>query len=245
MAHLLSLLVDNKPGVLGRVALGQRLTNTLIAFALLFALLVVNLTYIMVIKAPEYQTMPGNNHTMYSEAETERGSISTYDGVVLAESVLNDDGTYSRVYPAGSMAAHVVGYYSQTYGNTGIEAAMNETLVGQANFASWSDVINYLAGITIPGNDVTLTINADIQETAEDVLDGYAGAVVVLNPQSGAILAMASAPTYDVEDFADILAQASTNKLEGESIQANLRIAMQYKIHETTDVFKDRRPEVY
>lgn len=48
-----------------------------------------------------------------------------------------------------------------------------------------------------------------------------------------------------IDPWGEILAQASTNKLEGEAIQANLRIAMQYKIHETIDVFKDRRPEIY
>ena len=48
-----------------------------------------------------------------------------------------------------------------------------------------------------------------------------------------------------IDPWGEILAQASTNKLEGEAIQANLRIAIQYKIHETIDVFKDRRPEVY
>lgn len=76
--------------------------------------------------------MPINNHTMAKESETERGTISTYDNVVLAQSVKESDGSYKRVYPAGTLAAHVVGYASQTYGTAGIEAACNDTLKGLA-----------------------------------------------------------------------------------------------------------------
>ena len=167
--------------VLGRVSLGKRLTGTLIVFSLMFALLVANLTLIMVVQAKDYQNMPGNNHTMAKEAETERGTISTYDGVVLAQSVKNDDGSYDRVYPAGDLAAHVVGYASEQYGTSGIEAAYNDTLKGNQNFATWSDAVNALAGINQPGNDVTLTINSKIQQAAQDALSGYSGACVVID----------------------------------------------------------------
>lgn len=196
-------------GVLGRVALGRRLTGTMMAFALLFAALVANLTYIMVFMADEYQSYPGNNHTLYKEARTERGSISTYDGVVLAESVQQEDGTYARTYPQGSLASHVVGYYSQQYGLSGIEQSMNDTLKGQENFASWSDVVNYFAGVNTPGNDVTLTLNSKIQQTAEQVLQGYKGAVVALDPATGAVLACASSPTYSNADVDSLLADAA------------------------------------
>ena len=60
--------------------LGKRLTGTMIVFSVLFAVLVANLTYLMVIKAPEYQSMPSNNHTIAKEARMERGTISTADG---------------------------------------------------------------------------------------------------------------------------------------------------------------------
>ena len=82
--------------VLGRVSLGKRLTTSIILLSALFVLLVANLTMIMVVQAKEYQNMPGNNHTIAKEATIKRGSISTYDGVILAESVLNDQGVYER-----------------------------------------------------------------------------------------------------------------------------------------------------
>lgn len=195
--------------VLGRVSLGKRLTTAMVGFSVLFALLVANLTLIMVVQASDYQNMPGNNHTLAKEADTERGSISTYDGVVLAESEQTEDGSYERVYPAGDLASHVVGYYSSQYGTSGIEASENEALTGQRGYASWTDVINDAAGINTPGNDVRLTLNSTIQQAAQDALEGEVGACVVMDPSNGAVLAMASSPTYDASDAEELLQQAA------------------------------------
>jgi peptidoglycan glycosyltransferase len=200
--------------VLGRVALGRRLTHTIIIFSVLFAVLVANLTYIMVIDAERVQNLASNNHTIARDAETERGTISTSDGVVLAQSVENADGTYDRVYPAGDLASHVVGYYSEQYGTSGIEAACNDTLTGSTDFASWTDVLNSLAGVSTAGNDVKLTINSSVQQAAQDAIAGYTGACVVLDPTTGAVLAMASSPTYDAADFASILSGQSSQGSE-------------------------------
>ncbi len=197
--------------VLGRVALGKRLTRTMVGFSVLFALLVANLTLIMVVQADYYQNMAGNNHTLMQESDTERGSISTYDGVVLAESQQTEDGSYERVYPAGDLASHVVGYYSTQYGTSGIEASENETLKGQQTYASWTDVINAAAGINTPGNDVRLTINSTIQQAAQDALEGETGAAVVMDPSTGAVLAMASSPTYSAGDVEALLEQAAAS----------------------------------
>ena len=200
--------------VLGRISLGKRLTNGMLLCSALFALLVANLTMIMVVQADSYQTMPGNNHTLAKEAKSERGTISTYDGIVLARSAVDDDGSYERIYPAGDLATHVVGYVSQQYGTSGIEASYNETLKGQESFASWTDVLNDMAGVGSAGNDVTLTINSKIQQAAQDALAGNMGAAVVMDPKTGAILALASAPTYDAADFEQVIAQANSGTAE-------------------------------
>ncbi|MEE0706620.1 MAG: FtsW/RodA/SpoVE family cell cycle protein [Adlercreutzia sp.] len=204
--------------VLGRVALGKRLTGTMIIYSVLFGVLVANLTYLMVIKAPEYQNMPSNNHTMAREATMERGTISTVDGTVLAQSVRQEDGTYKREYPAGTLAAHIVGYTSQKFGSAGIEAAYNDTLRGEQNFASFTDVVNSLAGIQTKGNDVTLTIDATIQRAAQNVLEGQVGACVVMNPETGAVLALASSPTFDAADYEALLTAASDNSSDSSEL---------------------------
>lgn len=215
-------------GVLGRISLGKRLTNSMLLCSALFVLLVGNLTLIMVVQADYYQNMPGNNHTLAKEARSERGTISTYDGIVLAQSVINDEGTYDRVYPAGDLASHVVGYASTRFGTSGIEAAYNDTLKGQENFASWTDVLNSLAGVGTAGNDVTLTINSKIQQAAQDAIAGQKGACVVMDPDTGAVLAMASAPTYNAADIEALLKQAGSSESSGDSTLLNRAVHALY-----------------
>ena len=197
--------------LLGRVALGKRLTNAIIILSVLFVLLVANITLIMVIQANDYQNMPGNNHTIVKQSTVKRGSISTADGVILAQSVESDDGTYVRDYPAGSLASQVVGYYSTKYGAAGIESSYNDTLTGEQHYATWLDVLNAQAGITQPGNDVVLSIDSTIQQAAQDALSGYTGACVVIDPKTGAVLAMASSPTYNAGDFESVLDAAASD----------------------------------
>ena len=197
--------------VLGRVALGKRLTNAIILFSLAFVVLVANLTLIMIVQAKDYQNMPANNHTIAKEANVKRGAITTYDGTVLAESDPNGDGTYSRSYPAGDLASQVVGYYSQTYGTSGIEASQNEILQGNRSYASWSDVLSAISGGNQTGNDVVLTLNTKIQQAAQDALEGYTGACVVMDPETGAVLAMASSPTYNAADFDNVIKASSSD----------------------------------
>ena len=197
-SHMRRRLLDTpESGVLGRVALAKRLTRAVFLFTALFAVLIGNLTYIQVIKAADYQDMPSNNHTLNKARYIKRGSIITSDGVTLAESLQQEDGTYARSYPNGNLAAHVVGYYSQQYGTSGIENTQNDTLTGSKDYSSWQNALNSLAGITEPGNSVKLTIDSRVQRAAEAALSGHTGAIVALDPRSGAVLAWASAPTYD------------------------------------------------
>lgn len=207
------LLETPESGVLGRVALAKRLTRAMLLFTAIFAVLIGNLTYIQVIKADEYQSMPSNNHTIAKQAYIQRGSIITSDGVTLAESLRQEDGTYARSYPNGNMAAHTVGYYSQQYGSTGIENTMNETLTGSSDYSSWENAIQSLAGISQPGNSVMLTIDSRVQTAAENALsrNGITGAIVVLDPRTGAVLAKASSPTYDNTNAAAALADGSNS----------------------------------
>ena len=198
-------------GLLGRVALANRLTRTVFLFTALFAVLIGNLTYIQVFKAAEYQDMPSNNHTITKAHYIKRGSIITADGLTLAESIQQEDGTYVRSYPNGNLAAHAVGYYSQQYGSSGVESSQDKTLTGSKDYSSWQNALNSLAGITEPGNSVQLTIDSRIQQAAEQALAGRKGAIVVLDPRTGAVLAWASAPAYDNTDIAAAMEAANAS----------------------------------
>lgn len=206
-------------GVLGRVALGKRLTSLITVFALLFAALVANLTYVQEIDAERIQSMPSNNHTIARSAYVQRGAIITSDGVTLAESVQQADGSFLRSYPQGSLARHTVGYVSPQYGTTGIESSMNEVLTGREDYSNWRSALYSLAGVSQPGSTVALTINSRIQKAAEDALSGYTGAIVVLDPKTGAVLAKASSPTYTVDNIEQAM-QGSNGELLDRTTQA-------------------------
>ena len=185
-------------GVLGRLALGRRLTGVASMIGLLMAALVINLTWIQVFDAHALVNNPANTRNVADQARSDRGSISTRDGVVLAESRPASAGTFKRVYPKGTFAAHTVGYFSTRYGRAGIEAAENDTLVGGKHaFATWADALDAATGKPVPGNNVVLTIDSRVQAAASSALAGRRGACVVLDPRTGAVLAMASNPGFD------------------------------------------------
>lgn len=213
MTSTTTIRSPGETGVLGRTALGKRLTALITVFALLFAALIANLTFIQVIRADELKDMSGNNHTLQRIAKQQRGAIVTSDNIVLAESIPQSDGTYERVYPQNTLAAHVIGYSSQRYGTAGIENTMGTTLVGTEHFETIGDAIRAYAGEKPQGNDVVLTINSQIQRTAESVLAGQTGACVVLDTATGAILAEASSPTFDLNNVENILAGSSIDGL--------------------------------
>ncbi len=200
-------------GVLGRVALSRRITVLVTFFAILFAALIANITYIQVIEAPDLRAMANNNHTILRTSKIERGSIITSDDVVLAESVKQENGTYKRVYPQGSLAAHTVGYLSSTYGAAGLEASLNDQLSGHENYSNWISTFRSLAGIQQPGNTVQLTLNSKIQKACEDALKGYKGAVVVMDPSTGAVLGKASLPTFNADNLSSVMSDSSSSAL--------------------------------
>jgi len=198
-------------GVLGRLALGRRLTRVATVFSVLLAALVINLTWIQVVQARSLANNPANTRNLAEQARSDRGSIITRDGVVLAESVPASRSTFKREYPEGSFAAHTVGYYSLRYGRAGVEAAANDALAGTRSFQTWSDVVDAATGRPIVGDDVRLTLDSRVQRAAQRALRGETGAVVVLDPRSGAVLASASNPSYDpakVDDDWDEISSA-------------------------------------
>lgn len=212
-AHALGTfgILSPESGVLGRVALANRITAIISVFALCFAALIANLTWIQVINAGTIKAMPGNNHTIVRSAYVQRGAIITSDGVTLAESVQQEDGSYRRSYPQGSTAMHTVGYVSVRFGTTGIEASMNETLTGHADYSNWRNALYSLVGVNTPGSTVALTLNSQMQAAAESALRGYVGAIVVIDPQTGAVLAKASSPTFTEDDLEEYILGHSEN----------------------------------
>lgn len=134
----------------------------------------------------------------------------------------------SRFYPDPKMAAHVLGhvgrldpedeegadafdyYLPDMEGRSGMERALNNRLTGQAGGrllqvdASGFTHREVSAKMARPGEDVVLTLDVDIQRLAEAELRGSRGACVVLDPRNGDVLAMASSPSFSIEDMRDV-----------------------------------------
>ena len=225
---------------LGRVALGRRLTHMMVVFSVLFAVLIANLTLIMLVQAETYKTMPNNNHTIAHAQENERGVIYTSDGTVLAQSIYNEEtGKYDRDYPAGTLASHIVGYSSVRYGTAGLERTYNEVLQGTRVHATWMDVVDELSGKGARGNDIKLTIDAGLQQVAQDALGEYNGACIVMDPRTGAILAMASNPTYAANDVEALLEAQSGDALVNRATQALYAPGSTFKVVTLASAFEN------
>lgn len=145
---------------------------------------------------------PGNRRALLEEFYVERGSIFTIDGAPLAVSKKTGE-TFKRSYPKGAQSAAVTGYYDPVRGRTGIEAAQSEWLAAGKHFRSFNDWLNAAANKPRRGFDVTLTIRSDIQQRAWELLEGRQGAIVALDPKTGAVQALVSRPIFDPNLVAD------------------------------------------
>lgn len=125
-----------------------------------------------------------------------RGQILDRDGELLAGVDRIGEGRVRRTYPLPE-AAPVVGYASLRHGTGGVEAAFDEVLRGEAGRSAWDVAWADLLHRPPQGRDVQLTLDRDLQQVAQRGLNGQAGAAVLLDARNGAVLAMASAPTFD------------------------------------------------
>ena len=137
---------------------------------------------------------PYNSRQNQAQERILRGSILSSDGQTLAYTQTDDQGGETRIYPYGSIYAHVVGYMAN--GKNGLEALANSSLMSTHH--EYVDRIkNEVMNLKNPGDNVVTTLNSRLQETAYNALGGYNGAVVVLDPQTGAVLASVSKPDFD------------------------------------------------
>jgi penicillin-binding protein A len=179
--------------------LNRALRRISIAVLAMFILLLVNVNYLQGFQPASLASKPNNARAFEAQFQYQRGNIVTADGVVVAQSKpSNDEFKYKRYYPYGPVYAPITGY-DTLYSQTGIEEAMDSLLSGSDSALTVRNVIDLLTGKQRKGANVTLTINSKAQAAAYNQLAalGKPGAVVALNPKTGAILAMASYPSYD------------------------------------------------
>jgi penicillin-binding protein A len=184
--------------------LNRALRRISIAVLFMFILLLINVNYLQAFEAGSLTNKPGNARAFAAQYQYQRGEITTADGKVLAQSkYVGGTYKYQRYYPQGAEYAPVTGYDS-LYGASGIESAENSYLAGQSSKLAVRNVIDMVTGKPRKGATVQLTVDSNAQTAAWNALQasGKPGAVVALNPQTGAILAMASYPSYDPNQLA-------------------------------------------
>jgi peptidoglycan glycosyltransferase len=163
---------------------------------LLFALLVAFTSRWTVFDAASLRENPLNHRSLLEQERIQRGPILAADGTVLARSVRTGEGTYERTYPTGEEFAHAIGYSYTDPGRTALERYRNAPLTGQTQ-SNLQSLLDQLQGRSNRGDRVLTTLDPAAQQAAIAALGGHQGAVVALQPQTGAVTVMASTPTFD------------------------------------------------
>lgn len=130
-----------------------------------------------------------------------RGKIFSRDGDVLAQTGRNEEGKEIRYYPYGEVFGHVVGY--ATKGKSGIELSENINLL-TSHDSVLVKIQNEVGSLKNYGDNVHTTLDVKLQQVAYEALGAYRGAIVVTDPTTGEILAMASKPGFDPNKITEV-----------------------------------------
>jgi peptidoglycan glycosyltransferase len=175
----------------------KELRRVSIVVLLMFIALFSSSTVIQVFQQDNLKADDRNSRTLYASFSAERGPILV-DGEPIAQSVpVDDEYKYQREYVDGPLYSAITGYFTLNQGNTGVEGALNDYLSGTANEQFLDQLNAIITGQNPKGAAVELTIDPAVQQAAWDGLGDLKGAVVAIDPKTGAILAMVSKPTYD------------------------------------------------
>ena len=179
--------------------MNRALRRISLACLVMFVALLINVNYLQGFQSNSLASEPNNSRAFAQKYQYQRGPITTADGVTIAASKpVGGVYKYQRYYTDGPVYAPVTGYDS-IFGSTGVEAAEDRLLNGTDPKLTVRNLIDLITGKPQAGASVQLTINSKAQQAAWNGLKamGKPGAVVALNPQTGAILAMASYPSYN------------------------------------------------
>jgi peptidoglycan glycosyltransferase len=162
---------------------------------LAFAAVSAVLTWWSIIDAPNLAARADNPEVIAARRSAPRGNIFDAQGRLLASSAVID-GISRRTY-VDSAFTHVIGYASLRFGTTGVERAWDDILTGLSDPNPLTQLVNDILARQPEPRDLTLTIDKQLQDFAAAQLGADIGAVVALDPRTGAVLAMVSTPTFD------------------------------------------------
>ncbi|MFI6765777.1 peptidoglycan D,D-transpeptidase FtsI family protein [Streptomyces sp. NPDC050355] len=183
--------------------MNKPLRRVAIFCGLLVLALLVRVNWVQFVKGDELKNDPHNRRVAIERYSTPRGNI-VVDGKAVTGSTTTDSGDfkYKRTYKNGKMWAPVTGYASQAFDANQLEKLNDGILTGTDDRLFFSRTVDMFTGSKQKGGDVVTTLNAKAQKAAFDGLGDQKGAVAAINPETGAILALASTPSYDPSTFA-------------------------------------------
>ncbi len=180
--------------------------------ALMMAALLVNVTWISVVRTDELNADPRNRRVRDAEFASDRGAILVGNTPIAVTNPAEGSFPFVRTYPNGPTWSSVTGWYSYDYARSELERQYNEELSGTGASQTINRVIDTLVGRTRQGADLTTTLNPAAQAAAVEALGNNQGAAIAMNWESGEILALASTPTYDPNRLSTLdLTQARAN----------------------------------
>jgi peptidoglycan glycosyltransferase len=180
--------------------MNTKIQRLAIGLLVCYLALFVQLNVLQVGRQEELTADVRNDRQTTRDFNRPRGPIITADGLVVAESVpvTEPDAKfrYQREYPTADLFANVTGYYTFNYGSTQLERTHSDVLAGKTDEQEL-DALRNILGDEDNSGSVVLTMRSDLQLVAKQALGEREGSVVVIDPATGAILAMYSYPSYD------------------------------------------------
>jgi penicillin-binding protein A len=186
------------------------ISRLFVVVVLLFALLVVFTSRWAVFDADALRANTKNARDLLEDQRIHRGLIRADDGTVLARSVKRSDDTFVRTYPLPKLFPHAVGYDFIDRGRAGLERNYDDDLAARKN--ELGGLIDRLGGSQREGDDLLTSLDPAAQRVAEQQLGNRKGAVVALDPRTGAIKVMASVPGYDPNEIKRLSGFKSLNR---------------------------------
>lgn len=168
-----------------------------IFIALMMAALLVNITYISVIRTDSLNARPENRRVRDAEFAADRGAILVGNTPIAITNPAEGRFPFAREYPEGPTWASVTGWYSYDYARNELEQRYNEELSGTGSIQAVSRIIDLLVGRERQGANLSTTLVPAAQAAALKALGDKQGAAIAMDYESGEILALVSTPTYD------------------------------------------------
>jgi cell division protein FtsI/penicillin-binding protein 2 len=170
---------------------------------LLVLALLIRINYVQFVQADALKNDPHNRRVTINQYASPRGDIIVGDKAVTGHTeTTGSDFKYKATFKNGEMWAPVTGYASQAFGTSMLEGVDDKILTGDDDRLFFRRTLDVVTGKQKQGGDVVTTLNAAAQKAAFEGLGSKKGAVAAIDPETGAILALASTPSYDPSSFA-------------------------------------------